>query len=105
MLTLGLLLFPRLTQLDLTAPYEVFTKIPNSRTLLISPTLAPVVADTGLTLLPTATYADTPQLDVICAPGGIGVNALMQDAATLSFLRRQSAGARYITSVCTGALV
>lgn len=101
----GLLLFPNLTQLDLTGPYEVFRKTPGVRTLLIAASLDPVRAETGLGLLPDTTMADCPQLDVICVPGGPGVGALMEDAATLAFLRRQAPGARYVTSVCTGALV
>jgi cyclohexyl-isocyanide hydratase len=104
-ITVGLLLFPNLTQLDLTGPYEVFRKTPGMRTLLVAASLDPVRAETGLGLLPDTTMADCPQLDVICVPGGPGVGALMEDEATLSFLRKQATGAKYITSVCTGALV
>lgn len=104
-ITVGLLLFPNLTQLDLTGPYEVFRKTPGISTLLVAASLAPVRAETGLGLLPDTVMADCPQLDVICVPGGPGVGALMEDAAVLAFLRRQAAGAKYVTSVCTGALV
>jgi cyclohexyl-isocyanide hydratase len=51
------------------------------------------------------TFDDCPALDVICVPGGAGVEALMTDAGTLEFIRRQAGGARFVTSVCTGALV
>ena len=67
--------------------------------------MEPVTSATGLTLTPTTTFADCPQLDVLCVPGGSGVNALMTDAGTLDFVRTQAAEARYVTSVCTGALV
>lgn len=102
---IGLLLFPRMTQLDLTGPFEVFTRMPGAEVLLLWKTLEPIEADTGLRLLPSATLHDCPPLDVICVPGGPGVNALMEDAEVLSWLRRQSEEARYVGSVCTGSLV
>jgi cyclohexyl-isocyanide hydratase len=100
-----MLLFPRMTQLDLTGPFEVFTRLPDAQVLLLSKTLEPVEADSGLRLLPYVTLRDCPQLDVICVPGGPGVNALMEDAEVLDWLRRQSEQARYVSSVCTGSLV
>jgi cyclohexyl-isocyanide hydratase len=100
-----MLLFPRMTQLDLTGPFEVFTRLPDAQVLLLSKTLEPVEADSGLRLLPYVTLRDCPQLDVICVPGGPGVNALMEDAEVLDWLRRQSEQAHYVSSVCTGSLV
>ena len=102
---IGLLLFPNLTQLDMTGPYEVFTKFPDSDVHLVWKTLDPVKAGGGMELLPGMTFEDCPQLDLICVPGGAGMNALLNDEETLDFVRRQAAGARYVTSVCTGSLV
>ncbi len=104
-LVVGFLVFPRVQQLDLTGPYEVFASMPETRVELISKTLDAVVSATGLTLTPTMTLAACPQLDVLCVPGGAGVNALLTDPETLTFVKRQASGARYVTSVCTGALV
>lgn len=101
----GLLLFPDMTQLDLTGPYEVFARLPSTDLHLIWKTVAPVRTDRGLTMLPTAALADCPPLDLICVPGGPGVAALMEDAEVLGFLRRQAETCRYVTSVCTGSLV
>jgi cyclohexyl-isocyanide hydratase len=58
-----------------------------------------------LVLTPTTTFADCPQLDVICVPGGVGADDMIDDAEMLDFLRKQAKSARYITSVCTGSLV
>ncbi|CAO4163468.1 DJ-1/PfpI family protein [Methylorubrum populi] len=102
---IGFLVFPQVQQLDLTGPYEVLAMVPGARVHLVAKTLAPVASATGLVLTPTITFTGCPALDVICVPGGSGVNPLMEDAETLDFLRRQAAGARYVTSVCTGALV
>jgi cyclohexyl-isocyanide hydratase len=72
---------------------------------LIWKTREPIATDAGFSILPNTTFADCPQLDVVCVPGGSGQIALMTDSETLDFLRKQAAGARYITSVCTGSLV
>lgn len=104
-LHIGLLVFPQVTQLDLTGPLQVFARLPGATVHLIWKRIEPVPSDTVLALLPTVTFDDCPQLDVICVPGGAGSDDMVNDAETLAFLRRQAAGARYVTSVCTGALV
>jgi cyclohexyl-isocyanide hydratase len=104
-LRIGLLVFPRMTQLDLTGPFEVFTRVPDAQVLLVWKTLEPIEADTGLRLLPYTTLRDCPPLDVVCVPGGPGVNALMEDDEVLDWLRQRADNARYVGSVCTGALV
>ena len=103
--SVGLLLFPRLTQLDLTGPFEIFKRAPGAELHLIWKTLDPITSDSGLGMLPTSTFAECPALDVICVPGGPGVAELMEDEETLDFLRRQAASAKYVTSVCTGSMV
>jgi cyclohexyl-isocyanide hydratase len=102
---IGLLVFPKVQQLDLTSPYEVFASWPEARVRLIWKDRAPIVSATGLRLIPDETFDDCPPLDVVCVPGGVGVNALLDDDCVLEFLRRQAKTARYMTSVCTGALV
>lgn len=104
-LNIGLLVFPNVQQLDLTGPYEVFASLPEVKVHLLWKTLDPIVSSTGLTLLPTQTFDDCPALDVICVPGGIGIDALLEDPQTLAFIQQQAKAVRYITSVCTGALV
>ena len=101
----GLLAFPAIQQLDLTGPYEVFASAPGATVHLIWKTLAPLTSSTGLVLTPTCTFDDCPPLDVLCIPGGAGVNALLNDTETLDFVRKSAAGAGYLTSVCTGSLV
>lgn len=104
-LHIGLLLFPDVTQLDLTGPFEVFARTPGVVCHLVWKEIKPVRSDRGLTLLPDCTFNDCPPLDVICVPGGPGQIALMSDEETLSFLRQQAQHAQFITSVCTGSLV
>lgn len=103
--SIGLLLFPNLTQLDLTGPFEVFARAPGTSVHLIWKTQEPVVSNRGMAILPSTTFAACPKLDVICVPGGPGQIALMEDAETLAFLRSKSEEASLITSVCTGSLV
>lgn len=104
-LQVGILVFPAVQQLDLTGPYEVFASTPGCRVHLVWKDTAPITSATGLKLIPTVSFADCPALDVICVPGGSGINALLRDDETLDFVRRQAAGARLVTSVCTGAMV
>lgn len=104
-LDIGFLLFPNLTQLDLTGPYEVFSRLPEVRVHLVWKTRDLVISDTGMAIMPDMTLDECPQLDVICVPGGPGVNPLLDDEAVLGFLSRQAAQAKLISSVCTGALV
>lgn len=104
-LQIGFLLFPGIQQLDLTGPYDVLGSLPDVKLHLVWKDLATVTSSTGLVFTPTITYADCPNLDVICVPGGAGVGPLMEDPQTLGFLKDQAHTARYVTSVCTGALV
>ncbi|MEM5313789.1 DJ-1/PfpI family protein [Paraburkholderia sp. JHI869] len=104
-LQIGFLVFPNVQQLDLTGPYDVLASMPDTQARLIWKTLDPVRSSTGLMLTPDTTFEDCPPLDVICVPGGRGVSQLIPDDETLAFLRRHAGMARYVTSVCTGALV
>jgi cyclohexyl-isocyanide hydratase len=102
---IGFLVFPDITQLDMTGPLQVLTRVPGAKVHLIWKCTEPVPSDTALIIVPTVTFADCPQLDVLCVPGGVGTGPLIEDQEVLDFLRRQAAGARWVTSVCTGALV
>jgi len=102
---IGMLLYPGLTQLDLTGPHELLSRIPGAAVDLIWKARGPVQADSGLSILATETMAACAPLDVIMVPGGLGQMALMDDAETLDFLRRHAEHARYVTSVCTGSLL
>ena len=103
--TVGFVLFPNLTQLDLTGPYEVFARVPGAKVHLVASALTPVRSERGLTICPDVTFESAPALDVLCVPGGPGVDAMMEDDAVLRFVREQALSARFVTSVCTGALV
>jgi cyclohexyl-isocyanide hydratase len=104
-LKIGFLVFPRVQQLDLTGPHDVFASIPDACVHLIWKTHEPLASSSGLLLTPTTTFDDCPSLDVLCVPGGAGVADLMEDDETLSFIRRQAGHVRFVSSVCTGALV
>ena len=104
-LQIGLVVFPRVTQLDMTGPLQVFSSVPGAKVHLIWKRIEPVASDTPLVLTPTVSFADCPQLDVICVPGGIGTDDMVNDEEMLDFLRAQAVAAKYITSVCTGSLV
>jgi cyclohexyl-isocyanide hydratase len=102
---IGFLLFPQVTQLDMTGPAQVLSRVPGAKTFYLWKTLEPVATDAGFSIVPTATFATAPQLDVLIVPGGFGTMALLEDAETLTFLRQQGAGAKYVCSVCNGSMV
>lgn len=104
-LHIGFLVFPKVTQLDLTGPAQVLSRVPGAKVHLAWKTIEPLVTDVGFSLNPTIAFKDCPQFDVLCAPGGIGVVEQLNDPETLAFLRQQGAGARYVTSVCNGSLL
>ena len=102
---IGLLAFPAMTQLDMTGPLQVFSALPGATVHVIWKTMEPIQTQGGLRLIPNTTIAGCPKLNVICVPGGPGVLDLMADPEILTFLRAQAETARFVGSICTGALV
>jgi cyclohexyl-isocyanide hydratase len=104
-LQIGSLLFEGLDQIDLTGPFEVLSRIPNSTYRVFAKTADPVRDIRGLRLTPDAALTEAPKLDVLQVPGGFGQEALMDDEEVLSWVKRQASGASCVFSVCTGALI
>jgi cyclohexyl-isocyanide hydratase len=104
-LHIGFLLFPNVTQLDLTGPAQVLSRLPGAQVHLAWKTRDPVPTDVGFSIVPTTTFDECPSLDVLCVPGGFGLADQLTDAQTLDFLKRQGRAARYVTSVCNGSLL
>lgn len=103
--SIGMLLFPKLTQLDFTGPFEVLHRIPGAEVHVLWKDTEPVMADSGLRIVPTTRIDECPRLDMIFVPGGIGQMDRMTDVPWLEFLESRGKAARYVTSVCTGALL
>jgi cyclohexyl-isocyanide hydratase len=114
---IGFVIFPGMTQLDFTGPFEVLcrigtppsiaaaSKFPHAKTRVVAKAMAPVVSDRGLGIMPTDTFQSCPPLDLICVPGGAGVVDALGDAETIAFIRRQGERAQYVTAVCMGAFL
>jgi cyclohexyl-isocyanide hydratase len=98
-------LFEYLDQIDLTGPFEVLSRLPNTTHRIYAKTMDPVRDVMGLRIMPDATLAEAPQLDILHVPGGPGQQALMEDEEVLTWLRNQAAGAKKVLSVCTSALL
>lgn len=99
------LLFPNVTQLDLTGPVQVLSRLGNARLDLVWTTRDPVQTDAGFAILPTATLADVPQADILCVPGGFGVNDVIANDMVMDWVSRVGREAQWVTSVCTGSLI
>jgi cyclohexyl-isocyanide hydratase len=104
-LLIGSLMFDGMDQIDLTGPFEVLSRVPNSTYQTYAKTVSPVRDLHGLRLIPDATLGEAPALDVLHVPGGFGQEALMEDQEVIAWIQKQAAGALYIFSVCTGALL
>jgi cyclohexyl-isocyanide hydratase len=96
-LQIGIVVFPRVTQLDFTGPLQVFSSVPGAQVHLIWKRIEPVSSDGVMTITPTVSFADCPQLDVICVPGGGGTDDMVNDEEMLAFLRHQAVAAKHIT--------
>jgi cyclohexyl-isocyanide hydratase len=103
--SVAFLLFPNVTQLDLTGPAQVLSRLGNVTLDLVWKTRDPVPTDVGFAIQPTATFTDITHADVLCVPGGLGVTAVMEDEEAMAWVRRVGADARWVTSVCTGSLI
>lgn len=97
-------LYPGVTHLDFTGPHQVLSRLPGATTIAASEKGAPIDAE-GLTFSNLTRLADIEACDVLCVPGGSGTTDAMQDAAFMAQIKRLAAGARYVTSVCTGSLI
>jgi cyclohexyl-isocyanide hydratase len=104
-LKIGGMIFPNMDQCDFTGPFEALARVPNSSFMTLWKDKNPVRDLAGMQLLADTTFDEAPQLDVLLVPGGHGQEALMHDETVLSFIRNQASGARYVYSVCTGALL
>lgn len=102
---IAFLLFPGLTQLDLTGPAQFLSRLPGARVDLVWESREPVPSDAGFSILPTASFGDVPTADILCVPGGIGVAEVIDNPAALDWVRQVGEDAQWVTSVCTGSLI
>jgi cyclohexyl-isocyanide hydratase len=105
MTKIAFLLFPGLTQLDMTGPAQFVSRMPGATVHYVWKTLEPVPTDAGFSIVPTATFASLPQVDILCIPGGVGVSDVMNDDEAMDWIRKVGADAKWVTSVCTGSLI
>lgn len=103
--SVAFLVYPNVTQLDLTGPAQVLSRLGNSTLQLVWKTRDPIATDSGFSLLPSATMDQVRQADVLCVPGGFGCVEVMQDEQALAWVRAVGGQAQWVTSVCTGSLI
>lgn len=98
-------LFPGVTQLDFTGPAQVLSRLPNATTVVAARETVPIMTDSGFAIMPSHGFAQAPPADILCVPGGHGVSEALACPDTIAFVRDQAAGAKWVTSVCTGAFI
>jgi cyclohexyl-isocyanide hydratase len=104
-ISVAFLLFPNVTQLDLTGPAQVLSRLGNVTLNLVWKSRDPVMTDAGFAIVPTATFDEVEAADIICIPGGMGVTDVIDDMDAMAWVRRVGAEAQWVTSVCTGSLI
>lgn len=113
--TIGILLFDDAEELDFVGPYEVFTminetlkrmgKTPTHDVVFLAERAEPVVCAKGMRVVPHATIAGAPALDVLVIPGGWGTRREVKNEALLAWIAKVAKDCSWVTSVCTGALL
>jgi cyclohexyl-isocyanide hydratase len=98
-------LFDNVTQLDFAGPVQFLSRLPGGKIFVATRDGKAVTTDSGFSILPGTSFADCPQADIICVPGGHGVREAIGDSFVVDFVRDQANGAQWITSVCTGAFI
>src|SRR5688572_28945764 len=104
-ISIAFLLYPNVTQLDLTGPAQFLSRLGNQKIDLVWKTKDPVSTDCGFSILPTATFDEVQTTDILCVPGGLGCIDVMEDEEALAWVEAVAANAEWMTSVCTGSLI
>jgi cyclohexyl-isocyanide hydratase len=98
-------LFNNVTQLDFTGPVQFLSRLPGAEVHVVTKDGQAITTDCGFSILPRSHFAQCPQADILCVPGGHGVRDAITDGALVDFVRAQAIDAQYVTSVCTGAFI
>ncbi len=103
-ITIGMVLYPGVTLLDVAGPYEVFARLPGVHVALWAASLDPIRTEQGMNIVPDTRFDET-VFDVLFVPGGPGQTEVIEDERFLGAIRRYGEAAQWVTSVCTGSLL
>ena len=101
----GFFIFDEMQLLDFAAPYDEFCSTPEIEVSLIGESLRPITTTSGLSFAPDHDISTILPLDVLCIPGGNGVNQFLNNEPVLEFFRQEAIKTRFVTSICTGSLI
>jgi cyclohexyl-isocyanide hydratase len=101
----GMVVFDGMTLLDTVGPADMFARVPGLEIVMVARSAEPVRTDSGVRLIPDTTFAGAPSLDLLFVGGGPGTTYLLGDEEVVGFVRDRGETAKWVTSVCTGALV
>ncbi|CAF1215146.1 unnamed protein product [Adineta steineri] len=118
---IGVIIFPGFALLDVAGPMHFFNSLSAIRPFelsIIAKTMDPVsttppetiVSDNkhqfiGQAWLPTHTFDNVPDLDIILVPGGFGIRDETIFNETTAFIKEQYPKLKYLLSVCTGSIM
>jgi transcriptional regulator GlxA family with amidase domain len=103
---IAIVLYDNFTALDAIGPYEVLSRLRDTRVTFVAERAGPVAADTGmLSVLAETALDDLTHPDIVLVPGGPGQEQQLDNEPVLDWLRAADAAASWVTSVCTGSLI
>ncbi len=115
MISIGIVIFDDVEELDFVGPYEVFTMIntvleykgepPAVDVKLISETGGDITGKKGMRVGAHASFDDISALDVVLVPGGMGSRAQMKNPVLVDWLSGMASTCQWVTSVCTGSFI
>ena len=105
MVSVGLVLYPRFTALDIVGPFQTLVDVPGLDVFFVAEKTGPISDHTGrLSLVATKSFADVDQLDVVVVPGGMADSGLIASDPVVEFVKRIHPTTTWTTSVCTGSI-
>jgi transcriptional regulator GlxA family with amidase domain len=105
MKTVGLILYPQFTALDIVGPFQTLVDVPGLNVFFIAAQKGPVVDHTGkLTLEATHSFSEIDALDVLVVPGGFADRDINETNDVVRFVQKIHPTTTWTTSVCTGSI-
>ena len=107
---IALVIYPGLTIFDLLGPLGVLSAFsrfhPEYQPVVVAEEIAPITADSGLTVIPNKRFDEVPHPEILVVPGG-GQATLraLSHLPIRSYVRTAAESAKLVESVCTGALI
>ena len=105
MKTVGLVLYPQFTALDIVGPFQTLVDVPGLDVFFVAAQKGPVVDHSGkFSLEATHSFDEVDSLDVVVVPGGFADSGIDSTNNVVQFIKKIHPTTTWTTSVCTGSI-